>query len=271
MDEKYIEILEVRRIMQEQRFTIGQVEKITGVSKDRLRNYDKKQILFPSKQEENQYRCYCLNDIIEIMGIEYLRTMDIGLSEIKEIKESDNIGKLADVFQKKSKEVSEEIENLLHIQSMLNKAQNECERIERSRNCFSIEAMPAFEIIGTLSETTSFDEYEKLREDQKLNKPILKSIMRKMLFSDEGIYQNDVFVIEEKVDTKEILYPECLYTIIEEKVGESDVSPDIFNKSIEWIIKNGYEVIGEAYIKPLMVYYPGQEVSCFLEIYIPVR
>ena len=133
--------------MQEQKFTIGQVEKITGISKDRLRNYDKKNILSPNKQEENKYRNYCLNDIIEIMGIEYLRAMDIGLSEIKEVRESGDISQLFRVLQEKEHDVSEKIESLMKIQGMIHKAQAECKRIESSRNCFSIAPMPAFQLL----------------------------------------------------------------------------------------------------------------------------
>lgn len=257
--------------MKEQKFTIGQVEKITGISKDRLRNYDKKRILAPTKQEDNQYRNYGLNDIIEIMGIEYLRTMDIGLTEIKDVREAGDISQLSDVLQKKEQDVSGKIKSLLKVQEMLQKAQAECKRIKSNRNCFSIAPMPAFQLLGTLSETTSFDEYEQLRKDKNMDSPILKSIMRKLSFSEKGIHKNEVLIIDDFTDSQKVLYPKCLYTIIEERIGDSDVSADIFAKSMQWIEEHGYDVIGEAYIKPLIISYPRQELICYLEIYIPIK
>lgn len=68
-------------------YSIGEVEKITGISKDRLRNYDRKSILKPRKEENNQYRQYNMNDIIDILGIEHFRRMDLGLKEIRTIRE----------------------------------------------------------------------------------------------------------------------------------------------------------------------------------------
>lgn len=257
--------------MKEQTFTIGQVEKITGISKDRLRNYDKKRILAPAKQEDNQYRNYGLSDIIEIMGIEYLRTMDIGLTEIKDIRETGDISQLYHVLLKKEHDISEKIKSLLKIQEMLQKAQAECKRIESSRNCFSIAPMPAFQLLGTLSETTSFDEYEQLRKDKNVDTPILKSILRKFSFSEKGIHKSEVFIIDDFADSQKILYPKCLYTVVEEKIDGSNISSEIFTKSMQWIAEHGYDVIGEAYIKPLIISYPHQELICYLEIYIPIK
>lgn len=257
--------------MKEQTFTIGQVEKITGISKDRLRNYDKKRILAPAKQEDNQYRNYGLSDIIEIMGIEYLRTMDIGLTEIKDIRETGDISQLYHVLLKKEHEISEKIKSLLKIQEMLQKAQAECKRIESSRNCFSIAPMPAFQLLGTLSETTSFDEYEQLRKDKNVDTPILKSILRKFSFSEKRIHKSEVFIIDDFADSQKVLYPKCLYTVVEEKIDGSNISSEIFTKSMQWITEHGYDVIGEAYIKPLIISYPHQELICYLEIYIPIK
>ena len=64
-----------------------------------------------------------MNDIIEIMGIEYLRTMDIGLTEIKDVREAGDISQLSDVLQKKEQDVSGKIKSLLKVQEMLKKAQ----------------------------------------------------------------------------------------------------------------------------------------------------
>lgn len=257
--------------MNEQEFTIGQVEKITGISKDRLRNYDKKNILSPNKQEENQYRTYRTNDIIEVLGVEYLRAMDLGLKDIKSIRETGDIRQLTSVLEKKEQETAQKIQTLKKTLEMLQKAHAECRRIQNNIANYSLTSMPNFRVLGTLSETTSFLEYEHLREEKNDDSPILKSIMRKMLFSEKGIYQNEVLIIEDSNCDTEVLFPKCLYTVVEEKVFGEDVTPDIFLKSMNWITENGYEATGEAYIKPLMISYPKQELICYLEIYIPLK
>lgn len=257
--------------MKEQEFTIGQVEKITGISKDRLRNYDKKNILSPSKQEENQYRTYRTNDIIEVLGVEYLRAMDLGLTDIKSIRETGDIRQLTSVLEKKEQETAQKIQTLKKTLEMLQKAQAECRRIQNNIANYSLTSMPNFRVLGTLSETTSFLEYEHLRKEKNDDSPILKSIMRKMLFSEKGVYQNEVLIIDDSNCDTEVLFPKCLYTVVEEKVLGEDVTPDIFQKSMKWITENGYEATGEVYVKPLMISFPKQELICYLEIYIPLK
>lgn len=257
--------------MPEQEFTIGQVEKITGISKDRLRNYDKKNLLSPSKQKENQYRTYRANDIIEVLGIEYLRTMNLGLTDLKSIRETGDIGQLTLVIQKKEQEIAEKIQNLTKIQEMLKKAESECNRIQLCLNNYSIRPMYSFRILGTLSETTCFSEYEHLREEKNHSNPILKSIMRKLRFSSESICQNEVLIIDDSDCPDDILFPKCLYTVVEEKVMGDDLATDMFKKLMKWINDNNYQATCEAYIKPLIIGYPEQELTCYLEIYVVLK
>ncbi len=257
--------------MKEQEFTIGQVEKITGISKDRLRNYDKKDILSPNKQKENQYRTYRANDIIEVLGVEYLRALDLGLTDIKSIRETGDIRQLTAVLEKKEQETAQKIQTLKKTLEMLHKAQAECRRIQNNIANYSLASMPNFRVLGTLSETTSFLEYEHLRKEKNDDSPILKSIMRKMLFSEKGIYQSEVLIIDDSNYDTEVLFPKCLYTVVEEKVLGQNISSGIFQQSMKWITDNGYEATGEAYIKPLMISYPKQELICYLEIYIPLK
>ena len=66
-------------------YTIGEVEKITGISKDRLRYYDKQGILKPRQTQGNQYRDYTIEDIIEVLSVEYFRQIDLGIKDIRAI------------------------------------------------------------------------------------------------------------------------------------------------------------------------------------------
>ena len=49
--------------------------------------------------------------------------MDIGLTEIKDVREAGDISQLSDVLQKKEQDVSGKIKSLLKVQEMLQKAQ----------------------------------------------------------------------------------------------------------------------------------------------------
>lgn len=50
------------------RYSIGEISKITGISKDRLRNYEKMGIVEPQREMDNQYRFYTEQDIDRILN-----------------------------------------------------------------------------------------------------------------------------------------------------------------------------------------------------------
>ena len=74
-------------------YSIGEVAKITGVSIDRLRNYDKINLLKPEYVDcKTGYRYYTSNQFRKLRFIKYLRKINVPLNEIKSIlnKETDS-------------------------------------------------------------------------------------------------------------------------------------------------------------------------------------
>ena len=93
-------------------YNIGEVEKITGISKDRLWYYEEKGILKPQKSEYNSYREFSDEDIFRILSIEYYRSMDLGMKEILSICEQGEIDNLSVILKKKAKEVQKKMQSL---------------------------------------------------------------------------------------------------------------------------------------------------------------
>lgn len=65
-----------------EKLSINQVEKLTGVSKRNIRFYEKEGLLLPKRNEENGYRVYDESDIWRIKVIKILRMLDMPLEEI---------------------------------------------------------------------------------------------------------------------------------------------------------------------------------------------
>lgn len=66
----------------EKLYSIQEVSQILGISKDTLRYYDRIGIVSPSR-ENNKYRKYSKNDIIDLMHIQIMQHADFSLQEIK--------------------------------------------------------------------------------------------------------------------------------------------------------------------------------------------
>jgi DNA-binding transcriptional MerR regulator len=66
----------------EKRYSIQEVSRILGIPKDTLRYYDRIGIVSPTR-EDNRYRRYSRNDLIDLMNIQILQYADFSLDEIK--------------------------------------------------------------------------------------------------------------------------------------------------------------------------------------------
>lgn len=89
---------------------IKEVEKLTGITKQNIRFYEKKGLLAPQRNEENSYRTYSSEDVEILMQIKLLRKLDVSIEHIHEIQEGADMNAI----------LSQHLELLLEKQSDLN-------------------------------------------------------------------------------------------------------------------------------------------------------
>ncbi len=63
-------------------FSIQRFARRSGVSMDRLRNYEKENLLSPRREQNNQYRTFTDRDLVDLQMICYLHSMDIPIREM---------------------------------------------------------------------------------------------------------------------------------------------------------------------------------------------
>ncbi|WP_145136209.1 MerR family transcriptional regulator [Paenibacillus sp. Y412MC10] len=66
----------------EKLYSIQEASRILGIPKDTLRYYDRLGIVSPTR-ENNRYRRYSKNDLIDLMNIQIMQYADFSLDEIK--------------------------------------------------------------------------------------------------------------------------------------------------------------------------------------------
>ena len=95
-------------------FSIGEVSKITGLSIDRLRNYDKIGLLKPSYIDpKSGYRYYSENKFRKLRIITYLRKIGTPLKEIDLILNKNiDSQEFAKFLELKIRDIEKEIESL---------------------------------------------------------------------------------------------------------------------------------------------------------------
>ena len=109
--------------------SIGDVEKITGISKDRLRYYEEKRLITPVRDTDNSYREYDNEEILKLLGIQLYRSMDLGVKEIQQIQDSDTIEEICGVFKRRQKELNFQMTQLQYQQESVSRGIDDCEKI----------------------------------------------------------------------------------------------------------------------------------------------
>lgn len=90
-------------------YKIGDVARNLGVSSDLLRYYEKKGIVKPHKDEENDYRYYEAWDINFLIECLWYKQYDFGMKDIAKIISDSSYGELQQILSRKEDEIIKKI------------------------------------------------------------------------------------------------------------------------------------------------------------------
>lgn len=189
-------------------YSIGEIAEITGISRDRLRHYEKLGIMEPHREEHNQYRCYSDHDIDRILALELFRGAELNLADIMKICTDSSVDEIADY--------------------------------------------------------RSYPEYRKLKDARLENIPILQKMQRRILFNENGIYENKMVIIKPSVTSAK--KRKCVYTIIQDGEGTEDPLEATFAKCMQYCMEKGLQPAGEVYIGMLLLHSKEGKIQSYLEI-----
>lgn len=100
--------------------TVGEISKALGMSSEVIRFYVREGLLKPHQNEENSYWEYSSDDVMLLSDILFYRSMNLSVSEIKEIFGGMEVEKIGEIIQRKKREALEGIEKYT---ALLNKAE----------------------------------------------------------------------------------------------------------------------------------------------------
>ncbi|MBN3523654.1 MerR family transcriptional regulator [Paenibacillus apiarius] len=263
-------------------YTIGQVAKFLGVSRDTLKFYEEKELVKPKQNMENGYRKYNHFDIYDITTVNFYREIDIEIKKIQELRKGKSIEEIKSLLEEKEQDVLEEIEYKKLLLKKLQMVKEDCGKIKQFLGEYTVKEMKPLEIKGEIEHFTAYDEYETLKENtDSLKKAVtLTSLRRVISFNEEGIIE-DKFIIVRKVEDfdKEIegeilSHPKCMYTVIEDgrwSTGGKSIDHSVEASLRKVAIEKGYELLGLVYINILLTTYEDGLERIFLEIYAPIK
>lgn len=105
--------------MQDSYMSIKEFSRLTGISRELLRFYDKIGLLSPESRGENRYRYYGLRQMDLANLISGLRSIDVGLEDIRSYLGGRSPEGMIEFFREKDANIDREIERLQSIQELM--------------------------------------------------------------------------------------------------------------------------------------------------------
>jgi len=262
-------------------FSISEFAKYTRTTRDTLLHYDRIGLLSPSSRRENNYRYYSHNQLLTVCVIRSLQQLGMSLEEIKEVKNQRTPELSDELLDRQLAEIDKKIEDWNRARKLLRTLQKMIHSVKDiDEGTVTIRNIPAEAIIlGDLNDYTNdrmfydafLDFYHNMHRQNPeldLNYPVWA------VHSEENIRQGTYYLPDrfffynpDGFDKK----PAALYAVCYKHCGYGDTS-DLYEKLIDYIDTNGYEVCGYFYEE-----YPLNEtcVSDFnnyvIRIMVPIR
>ena len=111
------------------KYTIGKVSKLFRISSDTLRHYDKLGLLKPEVDENSGYRYYEMRHLHQLDFILRAKYLEVPLSEVKEILESEDLNQYENLLSKQQKTLEDKINHLEKLKILLSKSKKELDEV----------------------------------------------------------------------------------------------------------------------------------------------
>lgn len=263
-------------------YTIGQVAKFLGVTRDTLKFYEEKGLVNPNQDAENGYRQYSHLDIYDVLTTNFYREIDMEIKKIQEIRRSQSIEEIESILQDKEERLRAELEYKELLLERIQNVRNDCKKIKQYAGVFSVREMKPFEVMGEITDFTAYDEYDMIQKNtRKLKNAVTLTDLWRIIRFDEAGITEDKFVVGREIDPGEKDYdgeicahPRCLYTIIEDgryATGGERIDGQVGDMLRQIAFERGYKLQGITYVNTLMTAYKDGLERVFLELYTPIE
>ncbi|MGG5372986.1 MerR family transcriptional regulator [Enterococcus sp. AZ196] len=263
----------------EEKYLTNDLLSITGMTRDTLRHYEQKGLIHPEKDTYNNYRQFRFADIYRLLTIDFYRKRGFSINEVKNLQENFNELDFPQLMQQKKLEMEEKLQYYSSTLDRINKLAKFQQELAETLDCFTLERMPLYEVLGSFSEFDAFEEYHQILAHCS-NEDILSSIVRSFAFDETGLNHSRMLIVKEVSDNclqegKEYLNASrCIRLIVTETLGEEnseEMAHQLFEKILNYSLEKNLEPLGEAFVFTKMVTYQDRNEQAVLEIFVPVK
>ena len=266
------------------KYKIGDVSKILGISPDLLRYYEKKGVVAPTKDPENDYRYYDAWDINFLMDCLWFKNFGFSIDQISEMVRIPSTSDLSALFCQKEDELRALIARSQLLLKRSEEHRKELERIPQLLGKCELSYSP--EVIRYINRyTNTFDnssQLQKLSHDWLDLLPLASrcfEIAQEDLLQDDGkdyrwglaltIDYADQLHVKREPPVAHLPSELSIHSIFKSS-GKGNFSPRHIRYMVDYAKENGLTISGNARGMLLASVLEGYYLTGYFEVWLPI-
>jgi len=237
-------------------FSVGDFAKFSRTTRDTLHHYDKIGLLSPLSRGENNYRYYSIGQLAVVNVIRTLQELGLSLAEIKKLKDNRTPENVDEVFIRQIEMIDLKIDDWVRARKLLYTLQKAIHSVLNvDEQAITIQFMPAEAmILGGLNDYsrgrndydalyTFYREISKKYPNLDMNYPVWGAFSADRIKRGDWKWPDRYYFYNPEGHDKR---PASLYAIGYARGGYGQAG-DLYNRIINYIGDNGFEICGNAY------------------------
>ena len=277
-------------ILEDKKYTTGDIARLYGISLDTVRFYEKKGLLLSQNMNAMKYRVYNRTDMLMMRMIQRMRQNEIPIADIESILHKYSLDETAAYYNELSLNLDEKMQQIYRQKKQTQYFCNLFKKIERECGRISVEMSPAFvvrDIQNNMVEaenwfTEHYGEYvtELVAIYGNCDLPELqvKQAEKYMTKGDRGVFQHIYLAIEVDMDRKDseqlksndkdYYWPEqlCIHRIQKTTYKEPDLKP-----VLDYAETHCFQLMGDCLCKALFREKTQTGYVDYYEEWYPIR
>lgn len=260
--------------MAKQTYTIGEVASMLRIGVDAIRFYERKGLVHPQKNEENRYRVFTMNNILELLDVIYYRELDMSISEISTILHSGTKSSMKTLLKEKRENAQR---RLLFEQQLIKKIRHieQIYEMIETNSEISVRQFPKTWIMrhGEEKDEIMKSQVQSFTKDQFVMSSVFysyrveKQEMQDLYITMEQSILEEFNMTWEKCE--ELKLGTCIYKIV--KMEQSVLEKENLKEMFQYAKDHNFQYEDEIYVHEIPLTSYIDEHNYFAEIYLPVH
>lgn len=262
----------------EKTYTISEIARLLKIGTDAIRFYEKKGLVHPQTNPNNQYRIYTIQNILELLDIIYYRHLDMPIADIQSIFTTGSKETMYELMLHKKEETEKRIRYEQQLLKKISYLTALYESVETNENICSMKQFPESIILFESEKKSDFfmHQIQHFTTDQF----VLCSLFKEYILESTNIHENKTFITIEKQILEDLKMPfeessivrheqTCIFLLIQ--MNDSTISMKDIQPLLDYAKEHKYTCEPCIFTREIPLTSYADENNYYAEIYIPIR